>query len=237
MIFRLRLALDLLGLVLLIACLAYWWLDNLSHEVIGTALFALLITHNVFNRRKYPAMAKGRRDAGRVVNLIAIAGLATTMTVMLATSLMISRDLFAFAAVEDASDLRTAHRFTAYWALAFVGGHLGTRWTVVMSAIRSSLRLRPSVWRAWLLRAATLAIAAKGFSAFTAMSLGAKLMGRPTLDMWDFNADAPGFFINYLAIVGAFAALTHYGLLLSQTLARPGTGARLTRAADKPGSR
>lgn len=69
------------------------------------------------------------------------------------------------------------------------------------------------------------------------MGLGAKLAGLPTLDMWDFNADAPGFFINYLAIVGAFAALTHYGLLLSRTLARPGTGARLTRTADKPDPR
>ncbi|MGQ3215148.1 hypothetical protein [Shinella sp.] len=91
-VFRLRIVLDFLAVALIIACLAYWWLDNLFHEVFGTALFALVIGHNVFNRRWYGNVPKGRRDAVRVFNIVTIICLAIAMLVMLATSLLISRD-------------------------------------------------------------------------------------------------------------------------------------------------
>ncbi|MBB6487797.1 hypothetical protein [Rhizobium lusitanum] len=48
---RIRLILDFASLALVVLCLAYWWLGNPSHERFGTALFALAIVHNVFNRR------------------------------------------------------------------------------------------------------------------------------------------------------------------------------------------
>ena len=87
-VFRLRLLLDFLAVALIIACLAYWWLDNLSHELFGTALFTLVIVHNVFNRRWYGGMTKRRMDATRIVNLVTIVCLAIGMTVMLTTSLL-----------------------------------------------------------------------------------------------------------------------------------------------------
>ncbi|MFS8049646.1 hypothetical protein [Rhizobium sp. BR 314] len=48
---RIRLVLGFASLALIVLRLAYWWLGNLSHELFGTALFALAIVHNVFNRR------------------------------------------------------------------------------------------------------------------------------------------------------------------------------------------
>lgn len=49
--FVIRLLLDFTAAGLLLAALAYWWLDNTSHELIGTGMFILLLSHNVFNRR------------------------------------------------------------------------------------------------------------------------------------------------------------------------------------------
>ena len=43
MTLRIRLILDFTSLALVVLCLAYWWLGNLSHELFGTALLALVI--------------------------------------------------------------------------------------------------------------------------------------------------------------------------------------------------
>jgi hypothetical protein len=140
-ILRLRLLLDFISVGLLIACLAYWWLDNLAHEIFGTALFALVIVHNVFNRRFYGSVGRGRRDFVRLFNIAIVASLAVAMLIMLVTSLLISRDIFAFMALDGVFALREIHMFAAYWVLLIIAVHLGTRWTVVMTIIRNGLGL------------------------------------------------------------------------------------------------
>jgi hypothetical protein len=212
-VFRIRLLLDFLTIALVIACLAYWWLDNLSHELFGTALFALVIVHNVFNRRWYGGVAKRKLDAARVVNLVTIACLAIGMTIMLVTSLLVSRDLFPFTALSGAFTMREIHMFAAYWVLLIIAVHLGTRWEVVMNVFRTTFGIRtPNGVRAWSARIVALVVATWGLKSFTEMAFGAKLMLTYSLDMWDFNESTLRFFLNYGSIVGLFAAVTHYGL-------------------------
>ena len=102
-VFRVRLILDFVAVGLIVACLAYWWLDNLSHELLGTALFLLVIIHNVFNRGWYGAVTKRKLDATRVMNVATIVALAATMLIMLVTSFLISRDLVPVTALEGPS--------------------------------------------------------------------------------------------------------------------------------------
>lgn len=214
-VFRLRLLLDFLAIALIIACLAYWWLGNLPHEVFGTALFALVIGHNVFNRRWYGKVRKGRRDVVRAFSIFTIICLATLMLVMLATSVLISRDLFAFMALEGAFAAREIHMFAGYWTLLIIAIHLGTRWTIVMNTIRSPFgfsTLNPVGTTA--LRVAAMAIAIWGVRSSLEMAFGSKLMLTYSLDIWDFKESTGGFFINYASIVGLYAALVHYGLAL-----------------------
>ena len=215
--FRLRLFLDCVAIGLTIACLAYWWLDNLSHELFGTALFVLVAVHNVFNRRWYGTAARGRRDPARLFNIGTILCLAIAMLVMLATSLLISRDLFAFMAVDGAFAIREIHMFAAYWLLLIIAVHLGTRWSVVMNVGRGMFgiagRSRP---RTIVLRLMALAIAAQGVESSFEMAFGSKLMLTYTLDMWDFNDTTLGFFANYASIVGLYATITHCALAVAQ---------------------
>lgn len=219
--FRVRLLLDFLAIALIVVCLAYWWLDNLSHEVFGTALFALVIGHNVFNRRWYGSVAKGRRDAVRVFNIVTIICLAVAMVVMLGTSLLISRDLFEFMALDGAFAVREIHMFASYWTLFIISIHLGTRWAVVMNTVRSTLGLvSPSAIRTLILRVTAFAIAVWGVKSSSEMAFGAKLMLTYSLDMWDFNESTLGFFVNYGAIVSLYAVATHYGLILIRRRAR-----------------
>ncbi|NSZ65468.1 DUF4405 domain-containing protein [Agrobacterium tumefaciens] len=212
-VFRLRLLLDFLAVALIIACLAYWWLDNLSHELFGTALLVLVIVHNVFNRRWYGGVTKRKVDATRIVNLVTIFCLAIGMTVMLVTSLLVSRDLFPFTALSGAFAVREIHMFAGYWVLLIIAIHLGTRWGVVMKTIQSTLRLAsPSTLRTMVLRAMALAIAIWGVKSSFEMAFGTKLMLNYSLDMWDFSENTVGFFIGYASIVGLYVAIAHYAL-------------------------
>ncbi|ULR43172.1 DUF4405 domain-containing protein [Rhizobium sp. K102] len=212
-----RLLLDFLAVVLIIACLAYWWLDNLSHELFGTALLALVIVHNVFNRRWYGGVAQRNMNAVRLVNLAMIACLGIGMTVMLVTSLLISRDAFPFTAAGGAFAVREIHMFAGYWVLLIVSMHLGTRWQVVMNVGRGVFRISaPNVYRTAALRLAALAIAARGLKSSVDTGFGSKLMLTYSLDMWDFNESSLEFFLNYGAIVGMFACGMHYGLRLAR---------------------
>jgi len=213
MTLRNRLILDFASLALVLLCLAYWWLGNLWHELFGTALFALVIVHNVFNRRWYSNVARNLADGSRLLNAVTIACLATTMAVMLVSSVLISRDLFPFMSLDGGFAVREIHMFAAYWLLMILALHLGTRWTVVMNVFRGAFGIeRPNILRSATLRLFTFAAAAWGIHNTIEMGFGSKLMLTYTLDMWDFNESALGFFLNYGSIVCLYAAVTHYVL-------------------------
>ena len=210
---RSRILMDGLAVLLFVAALAYWGFGNLAHEVIGTAFFALVIAHNVFNRRWYGTVRRPRPDAARVFNMVMIAAMAMSMLTLLVTSFLISKDLFAGLALDAAFAVRAAHMFVAFWALVFLGLHLGTRWSLVMSVARQVFGItQPSQLRSWALRALAAAIDIKGAFVSVEMGLGTRLRFQYALDMWDFNAGTFGFFANYLSILGLLVGLSHYGL-------------------------
>ena len=67
-VFLLRLAFDFVAASLLLIGLAYYWLDNTIHELVGTGMFLLVIVHNVLNRRWYCRVARTRRQARGLIN-------------------------------------------------------------------------------------------------------------------------------------------------------------------------
>jgi hypothetical protein len=211
--FLLRLALDFVALGLLLAALAYWWLDNRTHELIGTAMFLLLIVHNVFNRWWYGTIRKGRRAPRGLMTTVLNLSLLTVMLTLLITSLMISRDLFGFISLESGFTVREIHKLASYWAMVIVSIHLGLHWSMVMGAVRGALDVaKENRGRTWALRMTAVAVAAYGVHSSFEMRIGSKLVLHPTLDMWDFGESTLGFFAHYGAIVGLYAVLAHYAV-------------------------
>lgn len=227
-IFLMRLGFDLVAAALLLFCLSYWWLGNVTHEVAGTALFLLLILHNVFNRRWYAnAAAKGRQRRG-LFNLTATALLVVSMLVLLVTSLLISNALSPIMSAYGGFTVRQIHIAASYWAVILVSIHLGLRWPMLMGVARGWFGItHPSTIRTWSLRLATALVAAYGMWSSQAQTLGTKLSMQMTLDWWDFEASVAGFFLHWLAIAGLFIALTYYVKLGLAKLS-------LTRASRPP---
>ncbi|WP_113131859.1 DUF4405 domain-containing protein [Hyphomicrobiales bacterium] len=211
-VFLMRLGLDFLAVGLFVVAMAYWWMDNRSHELIGTSMFALLLFHNVFNRRWYGGIARTRRQARPLVTVGLNLTLLVTMLTLLTTSILISQSLFGFFAVGGPS-ARDAHILAAYWALIIVSIHLGLHWSIVMNVVRSLLGLhRNHLGRTAVLRLASCGIAACGVYSSLELDIGSRLLLIPTMQFWDFNEGAAGFFLRIASIAGLYVAAGYYGI-------------------------
>lgn len=177
----------------------------------GTALFLLLILHNVFNRRWYAnAATKGRQRRG-LFNLTATVLLLVSMLVLLVTSVLISNAQSSIMSAYGGFTVRQIHIAASYWAVVLVSIHLGLRWPMLMGIVRgwSGIKRASSV-RAWSLRLATAVIATYGLWSASVQALGTKLSMQMTLDWWNFEESVAAFFLHWLAIAGLFIAVTYY---------------------------
>lgn len=204
-----RLLPDGLALGLLLACMAYWWLGNAAHEVMGTAFLVLVGRHMILNRRWFGAIRRGRYDAVRRVRLGLNLMLAVTMLVMLGTSLMISETLRGLLNLPGVFALREIHWFAAYWLVVIVGLHIGLHWHIVAGLARARLPILQN--RILGLALWTLAglVALTGINSSVVMGLGTRLGFGYSLTMWDFNASTLPYFAHWLAITTLYAVLAH----------------------------
>ena len=225
-LFLLRLAFDLTAASLLLIGLAYWWLGNVAHEVAGTAMFVLLVVHNVFNRRWYGTVARTREPRG-LINVGLTFLLLAGMLALLVTSVLISNTLAGLLPSWGGFTVRQIHTFAAYWVLVIVSIHLGLRWPMIMGVARSLLGIAtPSPARTLALRALAAVIAIHGIWSSFALGIGTKLAMQVTLDWWNFEESVAGFFIHCVAIAGLYMFLTYYTInRLQQRKRRPRSSA------------
>jgi Na+/proline symporter len=221
-LFLTRLVLDLLAAGLLLFAFSYWWLGNVAHEVAGTAMFLLLIAHNVFNRRWYGGLSKGRREARWLINMGVTFALATAMLALLITSILISNALSGVMSAYGGFTVRQIHTLAAYWVLVIVAVHLGFRWPMLMGVARNLCGIRrASTMRTVILRTVTMTIAALGVWSSFALGLGGKLSMQVSLDWWNFEESVAGFFAHCIAIAGLYIILTYYTMKWLQKRKRP----------------
>ena len=162
-VFLLRLAFDFTAASLLLIGLAYWWLGNTVHELAGTAMFVLLIVHNVFNRRWYGTVPRTRPEPRPLFNVGITFVLLTGMLTLLVTSVLISNFLSDLMPGYGGFTVRQIHVFAGYWVLVIVAIHLGLRWPLIMNAARNLSGIsNPSVARTVVLRVLAAAIAIHG---------------------------------------------------------------------------
>lgn len=205
-----RLALDGTSGGLLLLCMAYWWLGNLTHEVAGTALFGLLVAHNVLHRRWYASLRRQLAPRSTLDKLLVVA-LLSAMSTLLITSVLISQTIFAAIAPGDAYVARRVHVAAAYWALIIVALHIGIRWRVVLGVMRQCAQVLQLPWnppRAVLPLVIAMVVVAGVYSSFQ-LGVGGKLVSRVSLDGWDFVESTIAFFVHHLAVVGLYASLSH----------------------------
>jgi hypothetical protein len=210
-----RLVLPAAMAVLLLLALAYWWLENLPHEIFGTVLFALLGWHFAVNRTWFRNLFRGRYDTRRTITLVLHLLLIANMLVLLITSVVISKSVFEILPIPDSIYLRDVHWFAAYWVMIIAGVHLGLHWTRVMAMVRTTSKFLPgNSARTLALRIAAALLAGFGVWGFTVLGMWAKLTFTYSLEFWDFTATVTPFFGHWAGVVSLPAIITHYGMMM-----------------------
>lgn len=215
-IFVLRLVLDLVAVSLLAAAMAYSWLGNLAHEIAGTAMFALLVLHNLFNRRWYGTLAKRRPGARGIVTRTINLSLLATMMGLLVTSVVISQSVFAFLPIATTFTARQLHTMAAYLVLLVAAVHLGLHWSMIMTATRRLAGITTdNRVRSVGLAGVAVAISACGAWSLPALDLPTKILMRMPTGFSDFGTPTSIVLLRHVAVLGLVACLTHYGLKVS----------------------
>lgn len=212
-VFLSRLVFDLIAAGLLIFGFSYWWLGNVAHEAAGTAMFLLLIAHNVFNRRWYGTIAKAQREPRTLFNIVVTFLLMLAMLALLVTSVLISNALSGVMSPYAGFTVRQIHTLAAYWVLVIVSVHLGLRWPILMGVTRKLVGItQPNAVRTVALRVIAVVIALYGVWSSFELAIGTKLSMQMTLDWWNFEESVAGFFIHCVAIAGLYICVTYYAM-------------------------
>lgn len=95
------LSLDLASALLLAGAMAHWAFGNLAHEVLGVALLAALVRHNLRKRRWYRALGRGRFDRHRIAGIALTAALLAALAVTNVTGLLVSRAVLPIGTLSD----------------------------------------------------------------------------------------------------------------------------------------
>lgn len=142
----------------------------------GSAFFALVAAHAVFNRRWYGALLKGRYDSKRLISVAINLAFLAVMLVLMISSAALSRSVLGFAGFNPGIAVRQIHMLAAYWAVACLGVHLGLQWPIVMKTARHLLRTTGSSRiRSTTLKAFTLIIFLYGVRSSFEMNFGSKI--------------------------------------------------------------
>jgi len=217
--FLLRLVVDFTTMGLLVGALAYFAFDNATHEVIGTAMFSLLVGHNIFNRRWYRSVPKkgGPRAAvTKVVNM----SLLGAMLSLLVTSVIISQSVFSFLPLTSTFTVRQVHTMVAYLVLLVAAVHLGLHWTMIMGVVRTLLRTNAGGRiRSIGLRAIAALGAAYGLLSLFEANVGQKLLMQSNFGLGGFAIEPVAFALQHGAIVWLGACIGHYTLALVRRMA------------------
>lgn len=209
--FLFRLALDFLAVGLLIVAFLYDWMGNVAHEIAGTVMFALLIGHNVLNRRWWGGVHHRQNDASGQTSRAVNVCLLLAMVVLVATSIVISQAVFSILPLKSTFIFRQVHTLVAYAVLMIAGVHLGLHWSMIMGIVLARLGVvADSKLRAIGLRLVAGTFGVFGIRSIFALDIASKLSMQVPIGFLTFEMPAPTMLLNHVFLVGGFACVGHY---------------------------
>ena len=129
-----RIGIDIGMTVLLLLLMAYELIGSGLHEWIGLAMFVLFVCHHLLNRGWYKNLFRGSYTPMRLLQTILAGLVLLTMLGAMVSSVLISREVFAFLPISGGRSLgRTLHLLCAYWGFVLLSLHLGIHWRSMMA--------------------------------------------------------------------------------------------------------
>lgn len=212
--------------VLLPLLMAYSLIGEMLHEIIGTAIFVLLIVHHILNRKWYGALftskrtgemsgghfyRKGKYNARRIFQTALDTLLLVFMLLQPISGILMSRHLYTFLPTFPISvQARSIHMLLAYWGYVLICIHAGTHLAAPMHKLFINSK---KIFAAVCVVASC--VSAYGCAAFIKRGFPGYMSGRTMFAFFDYSEPRVFFFLDYLAIMALFmmtGCLAVYGL-------------------------
>jgi hypothetical protein len=210
-VFILRLFLDAIAAGLWLFAMAYDWLGNTAHEIAGTLIVLLLISHNTFNRKWYGRLKDSLWPPHSMFPKTVTLSLLVVVVILAVTSLLISRSVFAFLGLKASFSVSQVHALAAYLGLTIASLHVGLQWSMIMRVFRNWFGvIHESKIRRYVLRLTAALIAAYGLRGFYVVDVKSKLLMQININYWDFEKAAMEFMSYHIAMFSLGISISHY---------------------------
>lgn len=203
--------------VLFLTLMAYHVTGESLHEWLGVTLFVLFILHHILNIKWYATLFKGKYPAARILMFSINFLLFAAMVGMMASGIMLSREVFGFLNLRAGMFGRRLHMVSTVWGYLLMSMHLGLHWGMMMGIVRKKIPME-SKWGGYAVRAIAILLSAYGAYAFVTRQLADRMFLLVEFAFFDYQEPAIFFFADYMSILILFAAIAYY---LSKFLRKP----------------
>lgn len=191
---------DVILTAMLLCLMAYQVTGNAIHEWVGIAMLAIVIVHQVLNRKWYGSLIKGRYRAYRIVmtalDVLVLAAFALDTFTGMAISYTAVHFLLGMIPLATA---RMLHRGVSYWVFALMGVHLGFHFPVLASGLSKTTKR--------ILLIMLIVIAVTGLFLFLDSDMPNYMLFAGRFKRLDLGGTGPIVFLKYIAMLLAWALL------------------------------
>lgn len=148
------------------------------------------------------------RTVQTVINVV----LLLTMLGQMVSGIILSRNVFAFLSISGKISMaRSLHVFCRFWCFVLMSLHLGLHWNMILVRMQKAAGKADSGkkrFMAWMRAAITL----YGLYAFVKNQFILYMLRLSSFAFFDFERPVLLYITEYLAIMGLFVFIAHYGV-------------------------
>lgn len=208
----LKVVIDALMTLALLFLMGYQFWGDIAHEWAGAGMFVLFVLHHILNGNWYKSLCRGRYTPFRVFRLLIAILLFLAMIGLMISGVLLSGHVFTFLNIQGGISLaRLLHMAASHWGFVLMALHLGLHGDIFLGIARKALKLRrPSRLRKTFLPILGAGIAVYGIIAFIRRNFLTYMFLQTAFVFLDFSEPLPLFYLDCLAMMGAFIFVAYY---------------------------
>lgn len=220
-------AVDVMMTAALLFLMGYQFWGEKAHEWVGAGIFVLFAAHHALNWSWYKSLFRGKYSPMRIFQIGVDILTFLSMAVLMYSSIVLSRYVFAFLPIESGLVLaRRLHILGSYWGFLMMSLHLGLHWNMVLGMIKypsgipgcPKSRTKTGKTKKTVVSRYVhvicfilgLAVALYGAWVFAKRDFGIYLFLKSEFVFLDYEESKILYYFDYLSLMGTCIFITHY---------------------------
>ncbi len=207
---KLKRTVDVMMTAALLFLMGYQFWGEKAHEWVGAGIFVLFVAHHVLNWRWYKNLFRGKYSPVRIFQIGVDMLTFLSMAVLMYSSIVLSRYVFAFLPIESGLALaRRLHILGSYWGFLLMSLHLGLHWNMVLGMVKRKKTAVSQYVRA-VCFILGLAVALYGAWVFVKRDFNTYLFLQSEFVFLDYEESKILYYLDYLSLMGMCIFISHY---------------------------